>query len=245
MLSKLEPSFREEPSFSLRSKLDYIIDLGGSIVNGGSLESSFLKDFSELVKEYISKGKSFGVIVGGGALCREYQDVLKEYFSVDDEDLDTIGIRATKLNAELVRIMLKKYAYPYVLETPYDEIREGDFSVIVFSGWKPGWSTDYVSTLVAERFENNEVISLSSIAGVYKKENGVIKTGEILPRLLWNEYEAMIERKWMSGMKLPFDPVATRHAKEKGMKVIVLDGRNLENTRDYLEGKDFKGTVIS
>lgn len=245
MLSKLEPSFREEPSFSLRSKLDYIIDLGGSIVNGGSLESSFLKDFSELVKEYISKGKSFGVIVGGGALCREYQNVLKEHFTINNEDLDTIGIRATKLNAELVRCMLKEYAYPRVLETPHDEIEEGDFRVIVFSGWKTGWSTDYVSALVAKRFENKEVISLSNIAGVYKKEGGVLKEGEILPRLLWDEYEAMSEREWTPGMKLPFDPVATRFAKENAMTVVVLDGRNLQNARNYLEGRAFKGTVIS
>lgn len=227
------------------SKLDYIIDLGGSIVNGGRLEPSFLKEFGEFVKEYIAKGKSFGIIVGGGTLCRTYQDILKENFTVNNEDLDVIGIRATKLNAELVRLMLKEYAYPCVIETPYGEIKEGHFRVVVFSGWKPGWSTDYVSALVAKRFESKKVISLSSIAGVYKKEGGIIKEGEILPRLTWDEYEAMIERSWTPGMKLPFDPVATTYAKENAMTVVVLDGRNLQNARNYLEGRDFKGTVIS
>ncbi|MBI3335741.1 MAG: UMP kinase [Candidatus Portnoybacteria bacterium] len=226
-------------------RIDYVLDLGGSIVNPGVLNADFLIKFRDFVFDWVKKGKRFAVIAGGGFLARQYQQFLREHFEVTDEDLDTIGIRPTKLNAELLRIILKKFAYPRVIENPLERLRTRQgFTVFVFSGWKPGWSTDYVSVLVAKRFSVKEVISLTNVRGVYPRENGLLKKEVIIPRLSWNEYEAMIDANWIPGAKVPFDPVATKEAKKSKLKAVILQGEDVENLKYYLEGREFVGTVI-
>lgn len=229
-----------------KPKIDYILDLGGSVVNPGILNAEFLAKFRDFVSDYAQKGKRFAIIVGGGFLARQYQQFLREHFEVSNEDLDMIGIRPTKLNAELLRIVLKKFAYPCVIESPLEPLRESErFSIFVFSGCKPGWSTDYVSVLVAKRFSVKELISLTNVQGVYPIENGRLKKGIIIPRLSWNEYEAMIDMSWTPGVKVPFDPVATKEAKKSRLRAVILYGEDLENLRNYMEEREFVGTIIS
>ncbi len=228
------------------SKLDYVFDLGGSIVNSGELDAQSLKAFERFCSGYVARGRRLAIIVGGGHITRVYQNFLREHFNPSDEDLDMIGIRPTKLNAELIRIMLSKYAYPRVLESPEESIENPDaYQVFIFSGWKPGWSTDYVSVLVAKRFGVDRVFSLTNIRGVYAKENGKLDLKKVLPRLTWDEYEKMIDKKWTPGTKVPFDPVATREAKRSHIKVVILPGKDLPNVANCLEERSFSGTVIS
>lgn len=227
------------------SKLDIVLDLGGSIVNGGTLDAEFLKSFREFIRDQVAKGVSLGIVVGGGAITRMYQDFLRANFPVDNNDLDMIGIRPTKVNAELIRIILKEWAYGSVVEDPTQELGEFNTKVVVFSGWKPGWSTDYVAVVVARRFGVKEVLSLSNIKGVYEVKDGVVQHGVLVPKLSWTDYEAMGPGQWTPGMKVPFDPVATKEAKEAGISVVVMEGSNIPNLVNYCAGNEFVGTVIS
>lgn len=226
------------------SKLDYVLDLGGSVVNPGTLNEAFLSLFQKFISDYVARGKSFGIVVGGGYIARTYQDFLRQQGNISDDDLDWIGIKATKINAEFVRIILARWAYPRVLESPEESIEGGEAGVLVFSGWKPGWSTDYVAVLVAKRFSCRAIISMSNTKGVYAVEDDVVQDGQLLPRLSWDEYEKMAGSQWVPGMKVPFDPVATKEAKAQGLCVVALLGEDLENIRNYLEGKECIGTII-
>jgi len=228
------------------SKLDYVLDLGGSIVNPGTLNEGFLLGFQTLIKEYIALGKTFGIIVGGGAIARQYQEFLRTHFETAGEDLDRVGVRATKLNNELVRIILKKFAYPKLLEKPNEILSQaGEYKVLVFSGWKTGWSTDYIAVLIAKRFGVGEILSLSNIKGVYAFKDGKPQEDQLIPQLSWQEYEAMIASEWTPGMKVPFDPVATKQAKDDKLTVFILDGRDQANVKQCLNGQPFVGTTIS
>ena len=42
----------------------------------------------------------------------------------------------------------------------------------------------------------------------------------------------------------PFDPIASKHADENGIEVAIMNGKNLANLANYIEGKEFLGTVI-
>jgi len=228
------------------SKLDCVLDLGGSVVNPGKLNETFLSLFQKFISDYVAQGKFFGIVVGGGYIARSYQDFLRAHFEATNDDLDRVGIRTTKLNAELVRAILKSHAYSRVLENPDEPLsNEPQARVFVFSGWKPGWSTDYVAALVAKRFGVKEVVSLSNTVGVYEVMQGKVQEGKLIRQLSWSEYEAMIQSEWTPGMKVPFDPIATKEAKAQGLSVVALLGENLENVRNYLEGREFVGTVIS
>jgi uridylate kinase len=54
----------------------------------------------------------------------------------------------------------------------------------------------------------------------------------------------MVGDKWVPGTNVPFDPIASRHAQELGLKVICAAGRNLENLRKIVREGDFIGTTI-
>jgi len=260
--------------------LDLVIDLGGSLLySDGELDVLFLKRMAQFIREE-SAGKRIAIVVGGGKVCRDYQESARRLLvpvrrakkagSQEKEfarELDLIGVAATKLNAELFRAVLGDIAYPKVLESPHEPIEEYERSesaaqagyersesaaqagfdrhrVFFFSGWKPGWSTDFVAVLIAKRFGIKKVISLSNIKGVYPVENGKLKRGKTLERLGWDEYERFVGSEWIPGMKIPFDPIATNEAKREHMEVVVMSGRDLGNIRNFLDGKPFTGTVI-
>lgn len=227
--------------------IDYVFDLGGSVVNPGDLDASFLKLLRNFYIGQVKKGKRFALVVGGGLITRVYQNFLKDHFGVSPEDLDRVGIIPTLLNAELIRVILKAYAYPFVLESPYEKIKQSESTpIFVFSGWKfhTGWSTDYVSLLVAKRFGVKEVLSLTNIKGAYEVKRGKMQSGKVIPLLTFDEYQKMIGSEWIPGMKVPFDPIATREARQERIRAVILDGTDLENLASYLEGKEFVGTVI-
>jgi uridylate kinase len=54
----------------------------------------------------------------------------------------------------------------------------------------------------------------------------------------------MVGDTWEPGMNVPFDPIASRKAEQLGLRVLVVNGKNLENLADALDGKKFTGTVI-
>lgn len=47
------------------------------------------------------------------------------------------------------------------------------------------------------------------------------------------------------GISTPFDPEAAKEAQKNNITVVILDGNNLVNLRNYFEGKCFEGTVIT
>lgn len=54
----------------------------------------------------------------------------------------------------------------------------------------------------------------------------------------------MVGNKWSPGLNAPFDPIASKLAQVENIKVAIMNGKNLKNLENYLEGKKFKGTII-
>jgi uridylate kinase len=48
----------------------------------------------------------------------------------------------------------------------------------------------------------------------------------------------------LPGLSMPFDPRASKMAAKLKLKVIVLNGKNLERLEDFLNNKPFIGTTI-
>lgn len=65
-----------------------------------------------------------------------------------------------------------------------------------------------------------------------------------IERISWDDYLKLIGGKWMPGLRVPFDPVASKLAKKIGLKVIICHGHNFKNLDNILQGKEFVGTVI-
>src|SRR5690348_17070618 len=131
----------------IQSKERIIISLGGSlIIPNGGIDNAFLKQFNTFVREQLAahKNRQFFIVTGGGATARRYRDAGRDVVGheLTSDDLDWLGIHATRLNAHLVRTIFRDIAHPNILKH-YEIIRKVEEPIVIAAGWKPGWSTDF------------------------------------------------------------------------------------------------------
>jgi len=220
-----------------------VISLGGSIIVPDKVDTSFLKNFVDLISGYVEKGYRFIIITGGGKTCRSYNDFLLEIVKPTDENLDWLGIAVTRLNAEFVRISFGDLAYSKVLLDP-DSIPETNKPIIVGGGWKPGNSSDLAAVHSAQRVGARKLVNLSNIDFVYDKDPKIFPEAKIIKESSWANFRAILPKEWTPGINVPFDPVAAREAENDGIEVVIMNGKNLENLKNYLNGEKFVGSVI-
>ena len=218
-----------------------IISLGGSLVVPEEIDLDFLKKFRELVLRH-SKNKKFVLMVGGGKTARNYQKAAGE-FSASNFDSDMIGIMATRLNAELVRAIFSKEAYKKIIYNPTEKIKFSE-KILVAAGWEPGCATDFDAVLIAKNFGAKTVINLSNIDYVYDKNPKEFPDAAPIEKISWKDYRKMFSGTWTPGFNSPFDPVAAKEAQKLKLKVIIANGKNLENLERVLRVEGFVGTEI-
>ncbi len=219
-----------------------VISLGGSIIVPGEIDSSLVREFVTLIESYCAQGFSFCIITGGGATARAYQNALRN-FSSSDNDSDWIGVFATRLNGEFIRFAFKDLAYPSVVSYPFS-FDTVSHPVVVGAGHAPGNSSDMGAVLAADYLQSSRVVNLSNISYVFSGDPKTNPEAIPLKQLSWDEYLKIIPTQWIPGMSTPFDPIASAYCKEKSIEVAVINGRNLEAFKNYMEGKEFEGTQI-
>ncbi|MFA6099384.1 MAG: UMP kinase [Patescibacteria group bacterium] len=221
-----------------------VISLGGSIlVPNGGIDADFLKDFSKLIRARIKLGERFIIVVGGGSTARSYQQAARAVGKLADEDVDWLGIHATRLNAHLLRSVFREEALHRVIKNPTLHVNWNK-SVLIGAGWKPGWSTDYVAIRMGHKYGAKRVINLSNIAVAYDKDPNKHTDAKPIYKADWKTFRHLVGNKWSPGMNVPFDPIASRLADKWGMEVVIAQGNDLKNLKNIFEGKKFVGTVI-
>ena len=223
-----------------------VISLGGSIIAPGGVDADFVRSFAATITGYLGEDERRRVIIvcGGGALAREYQKAYRDIVPEPEGDSqDWIGIAATRVNAELLRHVFSNYSpSPVVTDPTAVSVFPG--RVLVSAGWKPGFSTDNVAVLFAEKFFADVVINLSNIARVYSEDPKLNPDAVPIDRSTWAEFRTIVGDSWVPGKNAPFDPVAAKRASEIELKVVVAAGKDLDNMDAILRGASFVGTVI-
>lgn len=224
-----------------------VISVGGSLVvprNG--IDTSFLSSLNIFIRKQIENypSRQFFLVIGGGTTARHYRDAGRKVLGheLSPEDLDWLGIHSTRLNAHLIRTIFRDIAHPFIIKN-YEIIRKPIEPVVVASGWKPGFSTDYVAVLLCEDYQISSVINLSNVTRVYDKDPNVHKDAKSIDRISWNDFRKIVGDKWIPGLHAPFDPIAAQKAEELGVKVVVM-GSDFKNLDKYLKREAFTGTVI-
>jgi uridylate kinase len=221
----------------------FVISLGGSLLVPGEIDIKFLKKFKNIIEREIKLGKKFIIIVGGGKTARNYQNAAKSLAKVSNEDLDWLGIHATRINAHLLLTIFRKYAYYRIIKNPKEKV-EFKEKILVAAGWRPGFSTDYDAVLLAKTYGSDTIINLTNVDYVYDKDPNKFKDAKPFKEISWKDYLKLIDQKWIPGMSAPFDPVASKLAQKFKFKVVILNGKKLKNLKNYLENRKFKGTLI-
>jgi uridylate kinase len=220
-----------------------VISLGGSLIIPDEIDVEFLKEFTGTLKEYADKGFRFVIITGGGRTARTYALSAKEINNPSNIDLDWIGIAVTRLNAEFIRVLFDDYAGPEILFNP-EIAPTTDKPIIVGGGWKPGNSSDLAAVIAAKTIGAQSVINLSNVHYVYDKDPRYNPDAVKIEKASWKEFRALLPKDWDPGLNSPFDPIAAEQAESLGLKVMIMNGKNVENLKDCLDGKSFIGSII-
>ncbi len=223
----------------------FILSAGGSLIVPDGIDLKFLKNFRALILQKIGEGNRFVIICGGGALARRYQKAARILKNFTFSDLDWLGIYSTFLNALLLKTALTPMCYYQVLSNPHEK-RKLSYQkpILVAGGYRPGWSTDFDSVTFAVTYHAKTVINLSNIDYVYNKDPKKFPDAKPIKKISWNDFQKITGTGWRPGLNTPFDPIASKLAKRHKIRVIILNGQNLKNLKNCLEGKKFKGTTI-
>lgn len=219
-----------------------VISVGGSLIVPDEIDAAWLSSLKELILSYTKKGYKFIIICGGGRTARKYQEVAKKLGS-GNENLDWIGIKTTALNASLVRAIFGREAYKEIIANPTEKINFKE-KILIAGGWKPGCSTDYDAVLLAKNFEIKKLINLTNIDYVYNKDPKKYNDAKAIKRISWINFRKIVGNKWIPGLNMPFDPIASKEAEKLKLEVAIINGKKIKNIKNYIDGKDFIGTLI-
>ena len=220
-----------------------VVSVGGSLIVPDAINTTFLKKLNTFVRDQIENGKQFVIIAGGGKVCRRYQDAARKVTSLQNEDLDWLGIHATRINGHLLRTIFHDIAHPALIKNPNKKLSD-EHSVHIAAGWKPGWSTDYVAVRIAKKIGATKLVNLSNIDYVFDKDPNKHKDAKKIKETDWTSFRELLPTEWDPGLSSPFDPIAAKDAQKNDIEVAVINGAKLKQMEKYLSGEKFAGTLI-
>ena len=220
-----------------------VIRLGGSVI-ATPVNTKLMSEYSKILKRLKAEGHTLAVVVGGGALAREFIKIAKE-LGLPEKDQDDLAISVSRLYAQLFAKMLGADAcqnIPTNVEEAAECLKSGKIAVL--GGLKPGMTTDTVAALVAELINANILVKATDQQGVYNKDPRKHPDAVKLDRLTFEELpKVLAEDKHKAGIHQILDPEAVKILKAKRIKVRVLNGFKPENLLLAVEGKPV-GTII-
>jgi uridylate kinase len=201
--------------------------------------------YADLIRTVRSQGHEVAVVVGGGALAREFIRIAKD-LGLDTKAQDELAISVSRLYAQLFLKRLAEAGCSKVALT-LDDVAQcfGEGKVVVMGGLKPGITTDAVAALVAERIDADLLVKGTDQEGVYDKDPRKHVDAVKLDRLSFDDLPKIFdENVHKAGMHQVIDPEAVKVLKRHRVKLIVVNGFKPENILAAVNGEKV-GTLIS
>jgi len=222
-----------------------VMSVGGSLIVPDQIDTAFLKKFKRFILSETEKGKKFVIITGGGRTARRYQDAARNASQVTSDDLDWLGLHATRLNGHLMRTIFRDIAHPVIITNP-DEVLDvpKNAKLIVAAGYRPGASTDLRAVQIATNLQATRLINLSNIDYAYTRDPKKYKDAEKIKEIVWKDFRALLPEKWDPGLSSPFDPIAAREAEKNNIQVAIINGSKLTQVEKFIQEEKFIGTLV-
>lgn len=218
-----------------------VISLGGSLIIPDKLDIAYLKNLKNILINYKSKYQFF-IVCGGGKIAREYIQAAQSLEIKNKKILDEIGIKACLINAKLLLSIFEKNAQS--LPSFQQPINSKENKIIINESYEVGASSDNIAVEIAIRNKIETVLNLSNIDYLYTEDPRISKKAEKIKSIKWKEFHKLFSSEWKAGLNIPFDPIASTKAEKNNIKVIITNGKNLENFENILNEKSFEGTKI-
>ncbi len=217
------------------------LSLGGSIINPGQIDVSFLDQFSTAIHQLIPKYK-FMIVCGGGKVARDYIGALPKGLSEGERDY--MGIAATWLNAKLLSYYFKEHSAP-VLPNTVEELMQQfqHYDIGLSGGFLPAVKTDEDAAIVADLFGSPILINITNVDGIYDKDPRKHSDAKKYDNLTYNEfYEIVSPLSLGAGSNAPFTLIAAKICERSNIRIIICP-KDIAKIKDAIEGKNV-GTVI-
>jgi uridylate kinase len=220
-----------------------VLRIGGSVV-ASPINADLIADYVKLLKKLKTKGHDLVVVVGGGAVAREFIDVAKK-LGLDQKAQDEIAISISRAVAQLFSEKLGKVssgAIPFTVEEAAKRLDEGKIAVL--GGLRPGMTTDTVAALIAERVKTSLLVKATDQDGVYNKDPKRFADAVKLDHLSFNDLsQVFAEGKHKAGIHQIIDPEAIKILKKGHIKVVIVNGFKPENVMLAIDDEPV-GTII-
>ncbi len=220
-----------------------VVSIGGSILIPGNDDSAFISKLAEMIKE-ISDSVQLVVVCGGGKIAR-YYTVTGAELGGTDYQLDLLGIGTTRLNAGLLALALGDLScmeIPLTAEDAASKSVEG--KVVVMGGTVPGHTTDAVATMIARELGADRVVNATAVPAVYSDDPRKNPDAVRYSELTIDQLGDLVYKEHGAGKSSVFDPLGVKIAKEEGIDILMVDGRDLEDLKSAILGLPIKGTYV-
>ena len=218
-----------------------VISIGGSVLISDEIDPEFYKKLAELLNKLIKKYKFF-IVVGGGKIARKYIELGRK-LDLDEKILDDLGIRITRINAQLLSNIIND-SNKKIPETTDDALQMRE-KIIIMGGTKPGHSTDYVGAELASKINADKLIIATNVDGVYDEDPNKYINAKQIRIITADELIKKYGVTWKSaGYNTVIDGPALKEIKEKNILTYVLNGKKLEELEKAILNKNFNGTII-
>lgn len=221
-----------------------VLRIGGSVV-ASPVNTDLMSKYAEMVQTLKAQGHEVAVVVGGGALAREFIGIAKK-LGLEEPSQDEVAISVSRLFAQLFLKTLGGVGCEKVALT-LDDAADimGTGKVLVMGGLRPGITTDAVAALVAERVKADLLVKGTDQDGVYNKDPRKHADAVKLGHLSFDELGAVFsESKHKAGIHQVIDPEAVKIMKRERVKLVVVNGFKPGNVLAAVNGESV-GTVIN
>ncbi len=221
-----------------------VVRIGGSVI-ANPINTDLMGKYADIVKQIKAEGHEVAVVLGGGALARQFIGLAKE-LGLDMNAQDEVAISCSRLFAQLFLKRLGELGCGKVavsLDEAQQCLSEG--KIMVMGGLRPGITTDTVATLVAERIHADLLVKGSDQNGVYNKDPRKHPDAEKLDKMTFDDLAKVFEQnEHKAGIHQIIDPEAVKVLKRSHIKTLVVSGFKPENMLAAVRGENV-GTVIS
>jgi uridylate kinase len=226
-------------------RIPIVIKISGSFIQPDKPE--IVKKYADTLLKLYTQGYRPMVVVGGGRVAREYIGAART-LGASESMLDLLGIKVTRLNAQLLITALGESALPNppktiddILEAKNDPVER----IAVMGGLQPGQSTNAVSAVAAELFGAKKIVNATKVDGVYDKDPRVYKDARLLKKItVFQLRELLAQQSAKAGKYELLDPPSLTIIERSGITLHVVNGKDPQNIIRVLRGEDIGSTVL-
>ncbi|MBU0761650.1 MAG: UMP kinase [Candidatus Altiarchaeota archaeon] len=220
-----------------------VFSIGGSILAPEGVDQEYVAKLSKLLRS-LSKKHGIAVVVGGGRPARKNIEKARNEGKTMAY-CDYVGILATRENAKALISALGGGSNDIVPESIHDAANLFGEKILVMGGTEPGHSTDAVAAVLSDWVGADVFVNASNVDAVYDKNPKKFSDAKPIGKININDLFTILKDEGVCAGEYPLlDHVALSIIRRSKIKTLFVDGRDIKNMADAVEGRRFKGTTV-